>query len=361
LRFGFTLVELLVVIAIIGVLIALLLPAVQAAREAARRMQCSNKMKQLGIAVHNYHDTHNIIPPSGFRAVLKGSDEGGANTLVAHRSVWGVSLLPFLEQNQTYNLYDPKYPLSDTASSQNRTLAMLRMSIYECPTDTGAGTEQLCFTEDANTDYPDFNQYTTSYRAVGGANWDDPTYGSCCWWDFNGWNSATQYRGALHVHSSYQNTATDPREGMKMIESFASVTDGLSNVAFFVERHAVKNGRPGQPIDLRRNTFWANVPRNHMYNMVPRSATFLGTEFETCWNTMNVTASSASSNCVAHNASRSAGTYHPNGMNVTLGDGTVRFITFTIDVGGGVVGGVANIGVWGRLCAIQDGQTVDLP
>jgi prepilin-type N-terminal cleavage/methylation domain-containing protein len=90
-RNGFTLVELLVVIAIIGVLIALLLPAVQAAREAARRSQCVNHLKQLGIAIHNYHDTYNIIPPHG----------GGGSR--SHDYTPHVALLPFYEQQGRWN------------------------------------------------------------------------------------------------------------------------------------------------------------------------------------------------------------------------------------------------------------------
>ncbi|MDR1959493.1 MAG: DUF1559 domain-containing protein [Planctomycetaceae bacterium] len=88
-RFGFTLVELLVVIAIIGILIALLLPAVQAAREAARRMQCTNNLKQMGLAVHNFHDTHRVLPPS---------------CISAGRASLFVLLFPFTEQTALYDL-----------------------------------------------------------------------------------------------------------------------------------------------------------------------------------------------------------------------------------------------------------------
>ncbi|MDO5553131.1 MAG: DUF1559 domain-containing protein [Planctomycetia bacterium] len=95
---GFTLVELLVVIAIIGVLIALLLPAVQAAREAARRMECTNRMKQLALAMHNYHDTHGQFPPSGVKpAVVKGD--------IGDNGIW-IRICPFIEQQNIYDGWD---------------------------------------------------------------------------------------------------------------------------------------------------------------------------------------------------------------------------------------------------------------
>src|SRR5688500_17646541 len=95
-RSAFTLVELLVVIAIIGVLVALLLPAVQAAREAARRSQCSNNLKQLGLAAHNFHDTQNKLPSS--------IRPGGLTT--APRIAGLTLLLPFIEQKNAYDKYD---------------------------------------------------------------------------------------------------------------------------------------------------------------------------------------------------------------------------------------------------------------
>src|SRR5262249_51930143 len=98
-RTGFTLIELLVVIAIIGVLVALLLPAVQAAREAARRMQCTNNLKQVGLALHNYHDIHNSLPPG--RIASAGCPRGFLTG--CQNTPWFTQLLPQLEQQPLYD------------------------------------------------------------------------------------------------------------------------------------------------------------------------------------------------------------------------------------------------------------------
>jgi len=101
---GFTLIELLVVIAIIGILVALLLPAVQQAREAARRTQCKNNLKQFGLAIHNYHDTHNAIPIAGTNW---GPDQGSTPTWQTNACVgWKVRCLPFMDQSPIYNELD---------------------------------------------------------------------------------------------------------------------------------------------------------------------------------------------------------------------------------------------------------------
>jgi len=97
-RRAFTLVELLVVIAIIGILVALLLPAVQAAREAARRAQCSNNLKQMGLAAHNYHDTFRSFPP--------GAITDGPCCSAKSRVNWAIALLPYMEQTSLYDEYD---------------------------------------------------------------------------------------------------------------------------------------------------------------------------------------------------------------------------------------------------------------
>ncbi len=104
-RPGFTLVELLVVIAIIGILVALLLPAIQAAREAARRTRCSNNLKQLGLALHNYHDTHGRFPPATMiTQTTPACTNMGLGTY--QRFGWGVLILPHIEQAATYDRFD---------------------------------------------------------------------------------------------------------------------------------------------------------------------------------------------------------------------------------------------------------------
>ena len=115
---GFTLIELLVVIAIIAVLIALLLPAVQQAREAARRSQCKNHLKQLGLALHNYHDTMTVFPPGGVGYTMWSADPGTTNP--TNRICWMQMILPYLDQQPLYNqispYFDGKNPGGATAS-----------------------------------------------------------------------------------------------------------------------------------------------------------------------------------------------------------------------------------------------------
>lgn len=132
---GFTLVELLVVIAIIGILVALLLPAIQAAREAARRSQCGNNMKQLGIALHNYHDTHGVFPP-GVIANTLNSSMGAPNAFPGAMS-WMPLLLPFMEQAP---LYEELLPWMSTRNSMHFPSNIMNSVVPSlmCPSDPAA-------------------------------------------------------------------------------------------------------------------------------------------------------------------------------------------------------------------------------
>jgi prepilin-type N-terminal cleavage/methylation domain-containing protein/prepilin-type processing-associated H-X9-DG protein len=137
-RRGFTLIELLVVIAIIAVLIALLLPAVQAAREAARRIQCTNNLKQIGLALHNYHQINDVFPPGGFPAYTPRANTGNNASPSAH-----ARLLPFLEQQPLYDalnwsltvINDPA-PGNGYGPYANSTVSITRLNAFLCPSDT---------------------------------------------------------------------------------------------------------------------------------------------------------------------------------------------------------------------------------
>ncbi|MCA9115747.1 MAG: DUF1559 domain-containing protein [Planctomycetaceae bacterium] len=141
-RRGFTLIELLVVIAIIAILIALLLPAVQQAREAARRTQCRNKLKQIGLALHNYHDSILAFPPSvvnnnGFRQGTGSGCSLGSNP--TEGATWTILILPYMDDAPLYNSFNFsenfRYQLDGTGSATNEPLQEQRNSNFECPSD----------------------------------------------------------------------------------------------------------------------------------------------------------------------------------------------------------------------------------
>ncbi len=158
-RRGFTLIELLVVIAIIAILIALLLPAVQQAREAARRTQCKNNMKQLGLALHNYHDTHNCFP----FAFMVGGD--------FNISTWGIMLLPYLDQAPLYNRWNSCCPAFNEAVAvfpapiiqQNLQVIQTPLEVFKCPSTAEADVHNYGLP--ANAGGPGVPPFNMNWRA----------------------------------------------------------------------------------------------------------------------------------------------------------------------------------------------------
>ncbi|WP_165246351.1 DUF1559 domain-containing protein [Paludisphaera soli] len=279
-RVGFTLIELLVVIAIIAVLIALLLPAVQSAREAARRIQCTNNVKQLGLALHNYHDVHGRFAPGSIQVT----------TPATYRQPFITSLLPFLEQGNLTSSFN--FNLSFENPS-NITTRASRVNSFDCPTD-----QKIVFVNNGGN--------VTDVKGSYGVNWGQNTYGDQI------------------LASPF---------GLNYGASLAEITDGTSNTFLMAELIQLPHpvGQPVATID-RRGRVWSDQPSSHQINTRngPNSQV---PDYGACWHDTDPRKAPCTrllgSPETHHLASRSK---HPGGVNVLLGDGSVRFIKDSIAI-----------------------------
>ena len=285
---GFTLVELLVVIAIIGLLVALLLPAVQAAREAARRGQCGNHVKQIGLALHNYHDVQKSFPPGSIFLGTCCSDESYVS--------WPISLLPYLELGSLNERYDH----NDTnESGANQFVREQFLAVYACPSEPG--TRQLLEPETGPAHDLNLAYMPGSYRGVGGRS------DGSGWWDnYPQYLSLPRnWAGVLHVV-----------DGRLRCESFASITDGTSNTLLV--------GEYGTRSRTKRRTFWAySYGSYNKSDVIPESRTLLN-DYDRCAAIGGLGGLQA--------CSRGWGSFHPGVVQFLLADGSVRPISRAVQM-----------------------------
>lgn len=320
-RAGFTLIELLVVIAIIAVLIALLLPAVQQAREAARRSQCQNNLKQIGLALHNYHDVYNKFPMAYVRpdpADQSDNIEGWG---------WHVMILPFVEQN---NLFDQLGVTRNTlrdflaaagSNPQNAALLQTRLPMYLCPSDGNDGLvhQNRHFGGGLGTNAGGLGQFrpgATNYMACRGTR-DQIARNVDTW-------------GVFFHNSSV---------------TIGGITDGTSNTIFVGERET-RVGRAGSWVGVRNPD--GNGSRGIWYNIGQVRSIMNASDPPFNWGSPNGAGTGFSSE-------------HTGGAQFLLGDGSVRFISENIqhdERDSWLNSPPATIGLYQRLGRRNDGQPV---
>ena len=302
-RRAFTLVELLVVIAIIGILVSLLLPAVQAAREAARRTQCINTLKQWALAIHNYHDVHKSLPCGMMQAnALPG----------IKRHTWVIGVMAQMEQTAIYEKFDHNIGYWESPNIvQNSTTGLMYTSIpaYYCPSDRGNG------------------------------KWQGDTY----------WRSRANYVANFGNTRTTGTAATAPFVFNKY-KGFNSITDGLSNTLLLGEiimahRDDVWDCRGDVHNDDDGSFFsTANTPNTGVdaCNICTTSA---GVRYPPpCTNQANRFNGSATASAV------STRSLHPGGAVVTGADGSVKFVSNTIDTN-----------TWQAMGSSQGGEPASTP
>ncbi|WP_254507415.1 DUF1559 family PulG-like putative transporter [Anatilimnocola floriformis] len=280
-RPAFTLVELLVVIAIIGVLVALLLPAVQAAREAARRMSCSNKLKQIALATHNFHDTYQVLPYAT-RSRLAGE---GVDSYVTGF----IQILPFMEGDAIARRWDPKLPRNSTVDSDgdgytNAQLQQMKIPTFTCPTMTPPSAQ---LSE---------NRGPCSYLF---------SSGSVDVQSFHYVSPDPEYDGVIVPYKDIATMGGDVSPN-KLETKLRDIIDGTSNTLLAGETDFAPRGQPS----AMYGGVWA-----YGYIGYSWGSTFI--KFNRHDNTTTV-----------YGAYRSQ---HPAGANFAISDGSVRFVNTSID------------------------------
>ena len=391
---AFTLVELLVVIAIIGMLIALLLPAVQAAREAARRMQCSNNLKQLALSLHNYHDVADELPVQGWRrSTLTGTGQAtvegtsGANSYSAF-----VSLLPYIEQQARY----------DEIASYNFSINPYRnlqafcgtLSAFACPSDSNTLSRGFQGPASTTVEADDATVTRTNYVF----SQADAIYG----WAYpnNAGNATGVDRAARSAFPIVNNTFP----GNTGRRNFGSISDGLSNTLVLSERcvhssdgdsstsstgNTTKGGiiaitaAPGAiaPTACTILKSFGNTYNlsgtglaNPSYNGYRSGGRYADHAMCFTWFNTAIAPNGPSCSCFTTNVGFGGHamylpptSYHPGGVSVAFFDGAVKFISDTVDPGNtsaarptGTSGSISPYGVWGAMGTINGGESASL-
>ena len=285
-RRGFTLIELLVVIAIIAILIALLLPAVQQAREAARRSTCKNNLKQLGLALHNYHETHGVFPPNS----------NGNITDLPNGFSWRVKILPMVDQAPLYNQFNSSLRITDPA---HLVLSQTIVPVYLCPSDPTTSIKSdlhvnWCFPGNATG----ASGATTSTNVcdIAGTTYDTTA-------------AVTSYSGIAGLHPD-NGPGGMFRRRQTFVVRFRDMTDGTSNVLAVGE------------ISPKYNPFSAWVPSDspiptaHAIN----SSSLLCGPAPCQYPTIGWPQSTASQS------------FHEGGAHFLVGDGSVHFLSENMDL-----------------------------
>lgn len=334
---GFTLIELLVVIAIIAILIALLLPAVQQAREAARRSQCKNNMKQVGLAMHNYHDVHNTFPPGyitktpcSSSAVWSACNQGELGIYG-----WGTFVLPYIDKSPLYNILKPGTVTLDQnlANATTRQALQTPIPAFLCPSDPGPNLNDYV----SASDNYDFN-VTDGSAAYQIARSDYVMVA-------NAWDSTTPIVYA---------TQYGPAHGIGFANSnirFRDITDGSSNTLLVGERAYVYKGsnKVGGANVIGFSA--SNNTQSSSYARKGNGMAVLGLTY----NGINAIAGGE------HDV-RGFSSNHVGGAHFVFCDGSVHFLSENIDYKKGTVSVTTHVrdinSTFQRLAVRDDGQVV---